>query len=121
MDRIANVAFLQLPFDASISSLTAPGRSSPEERENIRGRSALMTDHGPVLLPALPVLPKEQGPAAAPPPAPGRGPTASRPHRSALWLAASGRWMNRSFDPAEAEAIRDSYRKVSAPDPDEAA
>lgn len=78
-----------------------------------------MTDHGPVPLPTLPALPKEQGPAATP--APSRGILSLRPRRSALWLAASGRWMNRSFDPVEAEAIRESYRRVSAADPDEAA
>ena len=37
-----------------------------------------------------------------------------RANRSALWFAATGRWMDRSFDPAGAEAIRESYRTLPA-------
>jgi len=41
--------------------------------------------------------------------------------RSAHWAAASGRWMDRSFDPTEAEAIRENYRSVPAGREDEEA
>lgn len=42
------------------------------------------------------------------------GATVERANRSALWLAATGRWMDRSFDPAGAEAIRQNYRALPA-------
>lgn len=35
-------------------------------------------------------------------------------HRSALWRTAAGRWMNRSFDPAGSEAIRESVSSIPA-------
>jgi hypothetical protein len=34
--------------------------------------------------------------------------------RSALWRAAAGRWMSRSFDPAGSEAIRESVSSIPA-------
>ncbi|MGH6881357.1 hypothetical protein [Hypericibacter sp.] len=43
-----------------------------------------------------------------------RGGAAERLNRSALWFAATGRWMNRSFDPAGSEAIRESCRTLPA-------
>ena len=87
-----------------------------------------MTDHSPALLPSFPVDQNEAGPAVPP--------TISLPvtslahvtvskrvrsnaaierlNRSTLWFATTGRWMNRSFDPAGSEAIRESYRTIPA-------
>jgi hypothetical protein len=72
-----------------------------------------MTDHGPSLLPAPHAEPTHDiAQTAALSKGPGPRPQAERPRRSAQWFAASGRWMDRSFDPVEAEAIRESYRSV---------
>jgi hypothetical protein len=92
-----------------------------------------MTDHSPALLPSFPVDQNEAGhavlptlslPAVSIPIAPAPHITVSkrirsdaaiqRLNRSALWFATTGRWMNRSFDPAGSEAIRESYRTIPA-------
>jgi hypothetical protein len=89
------------------------------------GRSAPMTDHSLVLLPPFHAEPHE--PAQTPLPAlsisneAGAATRIEQPRRSAHWLAASGRWMNRGFDPAKAEAIRESYRSVSGAGEDDGA
>jgi hypothetical protein len=81
-----------------------------------------MTDHDPALLPSRQsepardivrtiTLSKSLGSA-------GRS---EHPRRSAHWAAASGRWMDRSFDPTEAEAIREHYRSIPAVAEDEEA
>jgi hypothetical protein len=90
-----------------------------------------MTDHSPSLLPTFQVEPTEAVrvtlpafsiPAVATPAIPvsqrARFSDAmvDSPHRSALWRAASGRWMNRSFDPAGSEAIRENYASVPVGD-----
>jgi hypothetical protein len=85
-----------------------------------------MTDHSPSLLPTFLNRPSDAGHAVLsglPLPAVSiptfvmtkRVPNdaASEPmRRSALWRAAAGRWMNRSFDPAGAEAIRESVSSI---------
>jgi hypothetical protein len=79
-----------------------------------------MTDHSPVLLPAPHAGPTHDIAQAAALPR-GPGPQAERPRRSAHWAAASGRWMDRSFDPTEAEAIRENYRSIPSVAEDEEA
>jgi hypothetical protein len=87
------------------------------------GRSAPMTDHSLVLLPPFHAEPREAAQASLPVLSISNGARAAarleRPRRSAHWLAASGRWMNRSFDPAKAEAIRESYGAVSGASEDD--
>jgi len=89
-----------------------------------------MTDQSPSLLPSFADDQNDAGhamllPAVSLPAAPAvRRVTVSkrvradmaieRLSRSALWFDATDRWMNRSFDPAGAEAIRDSYRALPA-------
>lgn len=92
-----------------------------------------MTDHSPALLPSFPVDQNEPGhtmpptlslPAVSVPIVPAPHVTVSkrirstaaieRLNRSALWFATTGRWMNRSFDPAGSEAIRESCRTLPA-------
>jgi hypothetical protein len=84
-----------------------------------------MTDHSPAPLPTFHTEPT--GPSHVVLPAvtlskePGSKATIERPRRSAHWLAVSGRWMNRSFDPVEAEAIRESYGSVPVTSQDDGA
>ncbi len=91
-----------------------------------------MTDHSPSLLPSFADDQNEAGHAMPLPtislPAVSvpvirhltvsnrvrAGAAIERANRSALWLAATGRWMDRSFDPAGSEAIRESYRALPA-------
>ena len=89
-----------------------------------------MTDQSPSLLPDFPADSNEAGHAGLPSlslPAvsiPRVSVTlskrvrsraaAERLNRSTLWFAATGRWMNRSFDPAGSEAIRESFRALPA-------
>lgn len=82
-----------------------------------------MTEQSPSLLSPFRAEPAESNPVVLPAVSPSTGRNmramTKRPQRSGQWLAASDRWMNRSFDPAEAEAIRESYRSVPAVDQDD--
>jgi hypothetical protein len=82
-----------------------------------------MTDHSPSLLPGFQAEPADTGHTVLPTLSVPTvtlskrvhsGAAIERQNRSALWFAATGRWMNRSFDPAGSEAIRESYGMIPA-------